>query len=317
VLFRTSHHSAALELELARRNIPFVKFGGLKFLEAGHVKDVLGVLRWAENPRARMAGMRVAQLVSGVGPATARRLLDAMEAAADPARALFDFSPPAAAAEPWAAFVALYRALHGAAGPWPAELDLVQRWYAPVLERLHDDAAVRQQDLAQLAHLAAGYGTRERFITELTLDPPSATSDEAGPPLRDDDYLVLSTIHSAKGQEWQSVVVLNVVDGCIPADLGAGTSAELEEERRLLYVAMTRARHHLALMVPQRFYVTQQNRMGDRHVYGTLSRFIAADVARAFDRIGAAAPPADSAAAAGSGPVIKVDIGARLRATWT
>jgi DNA helicase-2/ATP-dependent DNA helicase PcrA len=321
VLFRTSQHSAPLELELARRNIPFVKFGGLKFLEAAHIKDVLGVLRWAQNPRARTAGFRVAQLVAGIGPATARRLLDAMDAAAAPAQALLDFIPPPAAAGAWAAFAALYRTLIGAeaAGSpstWPADLDLVQRWYAPVLQRLHDDAAVRQQDLDQLLRLAAGAGSRERFITELTLDPPAATSDEAGPPHRDDDFLILSTIHSAKGQEWQAVYVLNVVDGCIPADLGAGTSAELEEERRLLYVAMTRARHHLALLVPQRFYVTQQQRLGDRHVYGTMSRFIAAEVARTFDRIDAAAGQDAATAAIGIGSLPQVDVGAALRAAW-
>src|SRR5205085_9447493 len=101
VLFRASHHSAPLELELTRRNIPFVKFGGLKFLEASHIKDVLSVLRWAENPKSRMAGFRVAQLVPGIGPATARRLLDTMEAAADPIHALRSFKPPAAAETEW------------------------------------------------------------------------------------------------------------------------------------------------------------------------------------------------------------------------
>ena len=97
-------------------------------------------------------------------------------------------------------------------------------------------------DLIQLEQIAAGYPSRERFLTELTLDPPDATSDQAGVPLLDEDYLILSTIHSAKGQEWKSVFVLNVVDGCIPSDLGTGTTAEIEEERRLLYVAMTRAK---------------------------------------------------------------------------
>ena len=119
-----------------------------------------------------------------------------------------------------------------------------------------------------------GYASRERFLTELTLDPPEATSDESGPPLRDEDYLILSTIHSAKGQEWKAVYVLNAVDGCIPSDMATGNAAEIEEERRLLYVAMTRARQHLHLMVPQRFYVTQQAERGDRHLYGSLTRFI-------------------------------------------
>ena len=142
---------------------------------------------------------------------------------------------------------------------WPAELEQVRRWYEPHLERIHDDAAARAADLAQLEQIAASYPTREQFLTDLTLDPPSATSDEAGAPLLDEDYLILSTIHSAKGQEWKSVFVLNAVDGCIPSDLGDRQHAtEIEEERRLLYVAMTRAKDQLDLIVPQRFYTHSQ-----------------------------------------------------------
>jgi DNA helicase-2/ATP-dependent DNA helicase PcrA len=316
VLFRTSHHSAALELELARRNIPFVKFGGLKFLEAAHIKDVLSVLRWAGNPRHRLAGFRVALLVAGIGPASARRLLDAMGAAADPAAALREFTPPPAARDDWLALRSLIDRLRGGSDTWPAELELVQRWYQPQLERLHDDARVRQADLLQLAHIAGGYASRERFLTELTLDPPQATSDEAGPPHRDEDYLILSTIHSAKGQEWPSVHVLNVVDGCIPADMATGSVAQIEEERRLLYVAMTRAKQHLHLLVPQRFYVTQQSAFGDRHLCGSLSRFIPPAVAALFEAVGPGRrdDAVDCAPAADGVPVL--DIGARLRAAW-
>jgi DNA helicase-2/ATP-dependent DNA helicase PcrA len=132
------------------------------------------------------------------------------------------------------------------------------------LERIHEDAEVRRADLIQLERIANGYPSRERFLTELTLDPSDAVSDQAGIALLDEDYLILSTIHSAKGQEWRSVFVLNVVDGCIPSDLGAGTSAELEEERRLLYVAMTRTKDDLHLVVPQRFFTHGQNARGDR-----------------------------------------------------
>ena len=127
-------------------------------------------------------------------------------------------------------------------------------WYEPHLERIHEDATMRRADLLQLEQIAAGYPSRERFLTELTLDPPDATSDQAGPPHLDEDYLILSTIHSAKGQEWKNVFVLNAVDGCIPSDLGVGTKEEIEEERRLLYVAMTRAKDALHLVMPQRFY---------------------------------------------------------------
>ena len=314
VLFRASHHSAALELELARRNIPFVKFGGLKFLEAAHIKDVLAVLRWVENPRNQLAGFRVAQLIPGVGPATARRLLDALEQASDPAAALLGFAVPPAAQQDWQAFRALYASLREGGADWPDELRRVQQWYQPHLERLHDDAPVRAADLAQLVRIAEGYRSREQFLVELTLDPPEATSAEAGPPLLDEDYLILSTIHSAKGQEWQAVYVLNVVDGCIPSDLATGATEQIEEERRLLYVAMTRARQHLQLLVPQRFYVHAQG-TGDRHVYGSLTRFVPPQVAELFDRRQPAAGPADVAPPGASGP--SVDLAARLRSRWS
>jgi DNA helicase-2/ATP-dependent DNA helicase PcrA len=282
VLFRASHHSAALELELARRNIPFVKFGGLKFLEAAHVKDVVSVLRWAENPRNRLAGFRVAMLVAGIGPATARKLLDRMDRASDPVQTFETFTPPTVALDEWRLLRSLMSSLR-VDNAWPDELQEVHRWYQPQLERLYDDARVRMADLVQLARIAEGFRTRERFLTELVLDPPQASSDEPGDPHLDEDYLVLSTIHSAKGQEWQSVHLLNTVDGCIPSDLMTGSSKLIEEERRLLYVAMTRAKQHLHLLVPQRFYVMQQGGLGDRHVYGSVSRFITPLVAEAFD----------------------------------
>ncbi|VTU38571.1 ATP-dependent DNA helicase UvrD1 [Variovorax sp. PBL-H6] len=313
VLFRTSSHSAALELELARRNIPFVKYGGLKFLEAAHVKDLLAVLRFAQNPRGRMAGFRVTQLIPGIGPATSTRLLDAMAVADDPAAVVQAFQPPAAAKEEWARFAEIYVQLRAPELAWPADMELALRWYLPHLERLHDDAGLRRGDIEQLARLASGYASRERFLTELTLDPPEATSDRPGPPLLDEDYLILSTIHSAKGQEWRSVHVLNVVDGCIPADVAQGAQ-ELEEERRLLYVAMTRARDHLHLIVPQRFYVTQQAVRGDRHLYAGRTRFISAAEARSFEQI--TWPPAPDPAPAVPPPAAVIDLRKRLRAAW-
>ena len=232
VLFRASHHSAGLEVELTRRNIPFVKFGGLKFLEAAHIKDVLAVLRWAQNLRDRVAGFRVAQLLPGIGPGTAARLLDGMAGAEDPMQQLATFDPPAAAAEHWGDFEETIGRLRRNVDGWPAELDLVHRWYRPHLERIYEDSALREADLHQLAQIAVSYPSRERFLTELTLDPPNATSDQAGAPLLDEDYLILSTIHSAKGQEWKSVFVLNTVDGCLPSDLATGSTPEIEEERR-------------------------------------------------------------------------------------
>jgi DNA helicase II / ATP-dependent DNA helicase PcrA len=315
VLFRTSSHSAALELELARRNIPFVKFGGLKFLEAAHVKDLLAVLRFAQNPRGRMAGFRVTQLIPGVGQATATRLLDAMSDAAEPGEALQSFEPPGQAKQEWAQFAQLYAQLRDTDVAWPADLELAKAWYLPQLERIHDDAQVRKLDVDQLVRLAAGYASRERFLTELTLDPPQSTSDQSGVPHLDEDYLILSTIHSAKGQEWKAVHVLNVVDGCIPSDMATGTQEELEEERRLLYVAMTRAKEHLHLIVPHRFYVTQQSGGGDRHMYAARSRFITEAMAEKFERV--TWPESAAAAGAAAKPAAPVlQVRDRARAAW-
>ncbi len=317
VLFRSSSHSAQLELELARRNIPFVKYGGLKFLEAAHIKDALSVLRWADNPRNRMAGFRAVRLVPGIGPSTATRLLDALDATTDVQAAMAAFTIPSGAAADWVQFLQMFCALRNTASEWPAELDLVTRWYAPHLHRIFDDAFVREGDLATLQQIASTYASRERFLSEMALDPPDATSDEAGAPGRDDDYLILSTIHSAKGQEWKAVHVLNVVDGCIPSDMATGTAEEIEEERRLLYVAMTRAKEELHLTVPQRFFVRQQTAYGDRHVYASRSRFIPDALTSLFDVCAwPVAGSEDAAASARGATATSVDITARVRRLW-
>ncbi len=311
VLFRAAHHSDLLEVELTRRNIPFVKFGGLKFLDSAHVKDMLACLRLAENPRDRVAGFRVLQLLPGVGPATAGRALDHLRE--HPVAGLADAGPPRARAD-WAPFVELFEALARGAMGWPAELSAVRNWYEPHLERIHEDAHIRAADLTQLEQIAAGYASRERFLTDLTLDPPGATSDQSGAPLLDEDYLILSTIHSAKGQEWKSVFVLNAVDGCIPSDLATGITDEIEEERRLLYVAMTRAKDELSIIVPHRFYVHSQARNGDGHVNAQRTRFIPAAMLGLFEQrvwpTAAQAPQAKTQA----GP--RVDLSARMRAMW-
>ncbi|MGP9810861.1 ATP-dependent helicase [Rhodopseudomonas sp. NSM] len=313
VLFRTSSHSAPLELELTRRNIPFVKFGGLKFLDAAHVKDMLALLRFVQNPRDRVAGFRVMLLLQGIGPASAQKALDAITAVADPLKALAAVPAPPRAPD-WRDFVDAIGELRDGRAGWPAEIERARLWYEPHLDRIHDDAVTRRADLVQLAQIASGYPSRERFLTELTLDPPDATSDQAGVPLLDEDYLILSTIHSAKGQEWKSVFVLNVVDGCMPSDLGTGTSAEIEEERRLLYVAMTRAKDDLHLVVPQRFFTHGQNAMGDRHVYAARSRFIPDRLLNLFERTSwlkvTASPGYPTRQAA------PIDIGARMRGMW-
>jgi len=183
-------------------------------------------------------------------------------------------------------------------------MERVAAWYEPLLETKYDDAQSRAGDVAQLQRIAATYKSRDTFLTDVTLDPPSGTTDNNVPPTKDDDFVILSTIHSAKGQEWRDVFVLNVVDGSIPADLGVGSEADIDEERRLLYVAMTRAKEGLHMMVPQRFYVPQQRRNGDRHVYGARSRFVPNENPRSLraNLVAAArtgrSPPVQSAAAA-------------------
>ena len=301
-------------MELTRRNIPFIKYGGLKFLEAAHIKDVLAFLRWAENPRDRVAGFRLIQLLPGVGSATAARILDQAIEQSDPMRGLSGFAPPAAAAQSWPPFLTAVNLVYGKSVGWPAELDLVRRWYEPHLERIHDDAAARQDDLVQLGQIASTYPSRERFLTELTLDPPDATSDRAGSPLLDEDYLILSTIHSAKGQEWKSVFILNAVDGCLPSDLATGSSAEIEEERRLLYVAMTRAKDNLHLIIPQRFFAHSQRGGGDRHMYASRTRFIPPGILQHFEACGwpIAEEPAERRAVSRQ----HIDVSAHLRKMW-
>ncbi|KQY26620.1 ATP-dependent helicase [Rhizobium sp. Root483D2] len=314
VLFRTSSHSGPLEVELTRRNIPFVKFGGLKFLDSAHVKDMLAVLRFAQNPRDRVAGFRLLQMLPGIGPKTAGNILETMAADPEPLLALAEIPSPPKTGEDWTSFVQLLANLRKTEYGWPSDIGQARIWYEPYLDRIHEDADTRKADLLQLEQIASGYPSRERFLTELTLDPPDATSDQAGVPLLDEDYLILSTIHSAKGQEWRAVFMLNVVDGCIPSDLGTGTSQELEEERRLLYVAMTRARDSLALVTPQRFFTHGQNAQGDRHVYAARTRFIPTTLLQFFETT--TWLKVSAAASERSAEQIRIDVGARMRAMW-
>jgi DNA helicase II / ATP-dependent DNA helicase PcrA len=314
VLFRASSHSGPLELELTRRNIPFVKFGGLKFLDAAHIKDILAVLRWTSNPRNAVAGFRVLQLLPGIGPTHAKRIM--LELGPDIAhlRRVAEITPPAASMTLWPAFAELISHVAINSIGWPAELARVRKWYEPFLEEHWEDAAARRADLMQLEQIAGSYASREQFLTELTLDPPDATSSQAGPPLLDEDYVILSTMHSAKGQEWRSVFVLKAVDGCIPSDLGVGSHGEIEEERRLLYVAMTRAKDGLELTMPQRFYIHQQSAGGDRHVYGSRTRFIPSSLVNAFEERSWAPTRTQTTVSSPAGA--KIDLAAQMKGMW-
>jgi DNA helicase II / ATP-dependent DNA helicase PcrA len=315
VLFRSSHHSDLLELELVRRNIPYVKYGGLKFLEAAHVKDLLALLRWADNPMNRIAAFRVLQLLPGVGPAGADRCVKSFEASSFDWAALQRYRLATSNTDDWRALVNLLVDLARPEAPWAGQVQLARQWYEPHLLRIYDAATPRVADLEQLERISTQFATREAFLSELTLDPPRATGDLAGTPLLDEDYLILSTIHSAKGQEWDNVHVLHVTDGTFPNEFATGKAELVEEERRLLYVAMTRAKNELDLVAPLRYYVTQQSRGGDTHVYGTRSRFLTAAVMKSLQPVTwpEAAPVAREAARA---ELPRVDVAARLRNQW-
>jgi DNA helicase II / ATP-dependent DNA helicase PcrA len=314
VLFRSSHHSDLLELELVRRNIPYVKYGGLKFLEAAHVKDLLGVLRWADNRRNRIAAHRVLQLLPGMGPANADRCYKTLEGAQYDWAALASWRPPAAARDCWAPLVDLVAGLSSPGRTWEGQVGLARQWYEPHLARIYEESAARSADLEQLERIALQFATREQFLSELTLDPPQATSDYGTEASLDEDFLILSTVHSAKGQEWDRVSVLNVTDGNFPNEFANGKPDRIEEERRLLYVAITRARDELDLLVPLKFYVTRQSRSGDAHVYGARSRFFTPRVLSTLEAV--TWPPAGEEREPSAKPLPRVDVAARLRGTW-
>jgi DNA helicase-2/ATP-dependent DNA helicase PcrA len=199
---------------------------------------------------------------------------------------------------------------------WPAEFEPLRTWYEPHLQRLYDDAEARVADIAQLQQIAAGYRSRERFLTELTLDSPDATSGRARATLLDEDYTILSTIHSAKGGEWKIVRVLNVVDGCIPLAKATRTSDEIEEERRLLHVAMTRAKDELDLIVPQRLFMYQQNGHESGHVYASISRFIPKSIHHAFEPKHWSERPNDSISGRSRSISGKIDVASSVERMW-
>ncbi len=283
VLFRTGHHSGGLEIELARRNIPFVKFGGLKFLEAAHIKDLMALLRILDNPRDELAWNRVLLMLPGVGPATASKILAHVSevgasAGTDALDAFLTYDLPVT--NETREVLGLLRDVltdcrgDGATQPAPStQIDRLADFCRAVFDRSYDDVEARLGDIEHLASLAADYPDRSRFLTEITLDPPNSTTDLADAPHLDDDYLILSTIHSAKGGEWRSVTVIHAADGNIPSDMALSEPGGLEEERRLLYVALTRAKDHLAVTVPQRYYHHRYSTNGN-HSYALPSRFL-------------------------------------------
>jgi DNA helicase-2/ATP-dependent DNA helicase PcrA len=283
VLFRASHHSADLEIELSRRRIPFVKYGGLRYLEAAHVKDLLAAFRLVDNPRDEMAWFRLFQLMPGVGPAKARRAIEALRST--------DRTLPLSLDEVRQRWAEVRKVLPGETAPMAQGLvealcsskeeplvvhaDRLRQSLVPLIIATYDDPTPRLEDLGALV-LACSDATRLSDVAAAqALDPPASTGNLAGPPMMDEDWLVLSTVHSAKGLEFDAVHVIHAADGNFPSDMALGTPEGLEEERRLFYVAVTRARRHLSIYVPLRYH---HHRVRDDHSWAQPSRFLSDSV---------------------------------------
>ena len=288
VLFRSSHHAMSLEAELIRRKIPFRKFGGLRFLETAHIKDMMSFLRLAENPFDMVAGFRLLLLLPGIGQTKAGSLLDELKEAGGQFDAWSKWKPPAAMLDLWPRFIRLLLSLVKSAQKpdesFSKDLHAIRGFYTPLLEAKFDNAKSRINDLKQLEVMAARYRSRGEFLTEMTLDPPSSTQDLAMDPSQDEDSLVLSTIHSAKGLEWDTVFVIHATDGNIPAELATGSSEDIEEERRLFYVALTRAKNSLFIIRPERYFV-QHRRRGGGGSFSQVTRFLPAKVQELCDKV--------------------------------
>jgi DNA helicase-2/ATP-dependent DNA helicase PcrA len=283
VLFRASHHSIILEGQLTRHNIPYVKYGGLKFIETAHIKDVISVLRFAENKKDIVAGQRLLMLLPGIGPKTAQRLLRDLQQSAGNLHDWKKAQVPPTARQEWADLVQLLCRLTAPDCPaLPAQLNAICRFYKPLLEIKYDQAKARFRDVQQLEQLAGRFADRRTMLVEMALDPPSSSADLAGPVHRDEDYLVLSTIHSAKGLEWDAVYVIHATDGHIPSDLATDNVEQIDEERRLFYVALTRAKRWLYVYFPQR-YASPRSRQNDWSGLAQLTRFLPDPVKQRFD----------------------------------
>jgi DNA helicase-2/ATP-dependent DNA helicase PcrA len=333
VLFRAGRGSDLLELELTRRRIPYVKYGGMRYLEAAHVKDLLALYRLADNPRDETAWFRLLQLLDGVGPATARRAVDALDLDRDDPLSRWDRGSPESAGSPRPVpagaqavlpecaradagrLIAALRAA-GPAVPAGERADGLRRALAPVVQGRYPDGAARLADLERLSEAAAQHGDLRTFVVELALDPPRSTGADAVPPSVDEDWLVLSTVHSAKGLEWEAVHLLHVTEGSFPSDLGVSTPDGLDEERRLFHVALTRARDTLHLYAPLRYHHHPRAR-DDRHSWAQRSRFLDETALACCDRTAVqpeVAPAPALGLAAATAPAARV--AADLDALW-
>jgi len=316
VLFRAGYMSADLEIELAARRIPFEKWGGLKFLEAAHVKDVLSFLRVLENPRDEVSWYRLLLLLPGIGDTTARSAVAHLQAAAWDLAAFAGFTPPPRARVAHGALAALLAALRSSpadgdgapTGALAREIAAIRRIYDDILRERYDRVEPRLADLDQLQTIAGGYPGRAAFLAALALEPPQSTQDLGFGSDSEDDVLILSTAHSAKGREWDAVFVIWAVDGYFPLARALGDEDQVEEERRLLYVAMTRARNHLAVSYPLNVYDT---RRGADYSLDQVSRFLDRGVREGMQRLVVEAATHRDAAEPAAGPI--VDLRERLR----
>jgi DNA helicase-2/ATP-dependent DNA helicase PcrA len=254
VLFRSSFLSFDLEIELAKANIPFVKFGGFKFIETSHVKDMIAYLRVIENPRDVVSWNRILLLIDGVGPRSAEKIIDDIlrrRASATSITFWQEFNEyPASVNE-------LFALLKEIAPDRYSPADKVSRiitYYHPMFKKRYDDHTKRKKDLEMFEQIAERYKDLSSFLTDLALEPPNESIADVAPPGSDDEYLTLSTIHSAKGLEWNSVFIIYALDGRFPTSRAVGNTEELEEERRLMYVACTRAKEHLFITYPINIY---------------------------------------------------------------
>ena len=310
VLFRAGRGSDLLELELTRRRIPYVKYGGLRYLEAAHVKDLLALYRLADNPRDETAWFRLLQLLDGVGPATARRVVDSLDLDRDGVLDRWD-----GAALPECARADADRLVAALAERGRDRADTLRQALVPVVQGAYPDAAARLADLERLSAAAAEHGDLRTFVVELALDPPRSTGADAVPPSVDEDWLVLSTVHSAKGLEWNAVHLLHVTEGSFPSDMGVSTPDGLDEERRLFHVALTRARDALHLYAPLRYHHHPRAR-DDRHSFAQRSRFLDETALACCDRVGAAAGTGPVPALGGSATAPARTVAAELDALW-
>lgn len=274
VLFRSSYLSFDLEIELNKANIPFVKFGGFKFIETAHIKDLIAFLRVIENPRDAVAWNRILLLVDGIGPRTAEKVIDDI-LARRPAQ-----NPPTTLPVFWSEFRAypdklqnLFAALTGAAPTHVTPADKIAQllqYYDPLFIKRYDDHNKRRKDLEMFQQIAERYRSLGTFLTDLTLEPAAESVTDITPTDAEDEKLVLSTIHSAKGLEWNTVFVIYALDGRFPTTRAAASEDAMEEERRLMYVACTRAKEHLFIAYPINIYDRESGM-----VLSKPSRFIA------------------------------------------